>query len=67
MESVAPRTLEGLAAPTAGFLSGGMMDRRDFVQYLAFGAAFAPSAALAQAAGSRQRQEIEVTVHKDPG
>ena len=43
------------------------MDRRDFVQYLAFGAAFAPSAALAQAAGSRQRQEIEVTVHKDPG
>jgi hypothetical protein len=37
------------------------MDRRDFVQYLALGAVFA------QTAGSRQRQEIEVTVHKDPG
>ena len=37
------------------------MDRRDFVQYFALGAV------LARAGGSRQRQEIEVTVHKDPG
>lgn len=43
------------------------MDRRYFLQYLALGAAAAPSAVFAQTAGTRQRQEIEVTVHKDPG
>jgi hypothetical protein len=43
------------------------MNRRQFFQHLGLGAALAPSAAFAQAGGSRQRQEIEVTVHKDPG
>lgn len=42
------------------------MDRRHFV-HLALGAVAAPAAVFGQTAGTRQRQEIEVTVHKDPG
>jgi len=43
------------------------MDRRYFIRRLALGAALAPTSALALTGGARQRREIEVTVHKDPG
>jgi hypothetical protein len=43
------------------------MDRRHFIRRLALGAALAPSSAFALTSSARQRREIEVTVHKDPG
>jgi hypothetical protein len=43
------------------------MDRKCFIRHVAVGAALAPSAAFALTGGARQRKEIEVTVHMDPG
>jgi hypothetical protein len=43
------------------------MDRKAFLHNLAIGMVVAPSLACARAAGSSNADEIEITVHKDPG
>jgi hypothetical protein len=47
-------------------MHGGLMDRRRFLGWAAVCVA-APSFACQQAGATRGRDEIAITVHKDPG